>query len=127
MSIILCFSYIPFFITQEQVRSEQADVTQQREQLYRKLETLQSQGILIGHNLPTAAAPSPVSTSSGDTGDNGESPETSPSPTTEHPKRKTDTAKWKPHLPTSKASTLPLNLISTTNQQKVFLEHLKSA
>ncbi|XP_075216906.1 rho guanine nucleotide exchange factor 18 cysts [Lycorma delicatula] len=100
---------------QEQVRIEQADVTQQREQLYRKLETLQSQGILIGHNLPAGA--SPVNASS-DAGDNGDSPETSPSPT-EHPKRKVDTLKWKQHLPTSKASTLPLNLISATNQQKV--------
>lgn len=100
------------------MRTEQIDVTQQREQLYRKLETLQSQGILVGHNLPAAAAGSPVS-GSGDSGDNLESPELPLSSPTDHPKRKIDMAKWKPHLPTSKASTLPLNLISATNQQKV--------
>ncbi|KAI5751127.1 hypothetical protein M8J77_004540 [Diaphorina citri] len=37
---------------QEQVKCEQNDIAQQREQLYRRLEILTSQGILISPNMP---------------------------------------------------------------------------
>ena len=40
------------------------------------------------------------------------------SPPSDPPKRKSDTIKWKQTTP-NKATTLPLNLISATNQQKV--------
>lgn len=43
---------------QEQVHDEQKDVTEQREQLYRKMEKLQSQGLVIS---PNAALPVPGS------------------------------------------------------------------
>lgn len=36
---------------QEQIRAEQSDITQQREQLYRKMEVLTSQGLLISPNV----------------------------------------------------------------------------
>lgn len=44
---------------------------------------------------------------------------------TDPPRRKADTAKWKQQHK-DKASTLPLNLISTSNQQKVINNHLTS-
>ncbi|XP_039278315.1 A-kinase anchor protein 13 isoform X2 [Nilaparvata lugens] len=109
---------------QEQVRSEQTDVVQQREQLYRKLETLAGQGILIGGpNLGAVtspgsgsdAVPSP-SDERGGSSDGGDP--SSPSTPTDHSRRKMEAAKWK-HSSAGKASTLPLNLISATNQQKV--------
>lgn len=43
-----CFSKLLF---QEQIRAEQNDITQQREQLYRKMEVLTSQGLLISPNV----------------------------------------------------------------------------
>lgn len=45
---------------------------------------------------------------------------------TDPPRRKADTAKWKQQHK-DKASTLPLNLISATNQQKVSNIHMQSA
>lgn len=36
---------------QEQIRAEQSDIKQQREQLYRKMEVLTSQGLLISPNV----------------------------------------------------------------------------
>lgn len=39
------------FSFQEQVRAEQNDITQQRDQLYRKMEVLTSQGLLISPNV----------------------------------------------------------------------------
>lgn len=104
------------------------DVTQQREQLYRKLETLTSQGILISPNLNVVTSPPPVSVASTGGCDSGEqSGSETPSESsslpimspTDPPRRKADTAKWKHHMSQNKASTLPLNLISATNQQKV--------
>lgn len=48
---------------QKQIRAEQEDIKQQREQLYRKMEKLSNQGILLATNV---ALPSPVITSSAD-------------------------------------------------------------
>lgn len=42
---------------QKQIRAEQEDIKQQREQLYRKMEKLSSQGILLSANV---AIPSPL-------------------------------------------------------------------
>jgi hypothetical protein len=110
-----------------QIRSEQADITQQREQLYRRMEILTSQGILISPNMPVVTA---------GPGQEQETQEQtsvttiiSPSPPSEN-RRKLEN-KWKPPAtggPTqvnpSGSTTavgkvpLPLNLISATNQQK---------
>ncbi|KAH1000684.1 hypothetical protein HUJ04_012983 [Dendroctonus ponderosae] len=72
---------------QEQIRVEQTDITQQRDQLYRKMEVLTSQGLLISPNVAI-----PV------TG------------------QLDDSSKDRSNVPKQH---LPLNLISTTNQQKV--------
>ena len=97
---------------QEQIRAEQNDITQQREQLYRKLEMLTSQGILISPNLPMVLPHEESGDSSPSTG--GDSNVSSPT-TTVDPRRKSE-SKWKSG---SSKSSLPLNLISATNQQKV--------
>lgn len=112
---------------QEQIRAEQNDITQQREQLYRKLEMLTSQGILISPNLPMVTGALPheeslcsqgihISQSTDDSSPStgGESTVSSPT-TTVDPRRKSE-SKWKSG---PSKSTLPLNLISATNQQKV--------
>ncbi|KDR10554.1 rho guanine nucleotide exchange factor 18 isoform X2 [Zootermopsis nevadensis] len=112
---------------QEQIRAEQNDITQQREQLYRKLEMLTSQGILISPNLPMVTGVLPheeslssqgihISQSTDDSSPStgGESTVSSPT-TTVDPRRKSE-SKWKSG---PSKSTLPLNLISATNQQKV--------
>jgi A-kinase anchor protein 13 len=111
---------------QEQVRAEQSDVTQQREQLYRKLEMLTSQGILISPNLPMVTGTLPheenlsnqgihigQSTDDSSPSTGGESTVSSPTSTVD-PRRKSD-SKWKGG---SSKCTLPLNLISATTQQK---------
>ena len=106
---------------QDQVRSEQADVRQQREQLFRKLEMLTSQGILISPNMPVVT--SPASGLSGTDGNETVSHDTdpftapTPQPTPSPPVRKVETAKWK--AAPSKPAAVPLNLISAANQQKV--------
>lgn len=114
---------------QEQIRADQADIAQQREQLYRKMEILTSQGLLIS---PSVAIPvtghaedssnhsseesSPQSEGSGITGGNssGGSIGTSNTSTLSYAEKKKD-AKWTKGL----GKSLPLNLISTTNQHKV--------
>ncbi|XP_060864169.1 rho guanine nucleotide exchange factor 18 isoform X4 [Metopolophium dirhodum] len=103
---------------QEQVRLEQTDVTQQREQLYLKLQMLTNQGIIVSPNMQ----PPPVSP-------NQQTQNQSPSEGVAQPlshsesvrSKRTDSMKWKQHTPPSTASTstLPINLISATNQQKV--------
>ncbi|CAH1391164.1 unnamed protein product [Nezara viridula] len=93
---------------QEQIRLEQADIIQQREKLYRKLETLSSQGIVMS---PTLAG---ATTSPDDISWTNTLIHTPPSDR----KRKSDSMKWKSST-VNKSATLPLNLISTTNQQKV--------
>lgn len=109
---------------QEQIRAEQTDITQQREQLYRKMEILTSQGLLIS---PNVALPVPVSQE--DSSKESCSEESSPhsenavittttgsiSSGTHTTERRKD--KWNKN--SMSKSQLPMNLISTTNQQKV--------
>lgn len=117
-----------FYLNQDQVRSEQADVRQQREQLFRKLEMLTNQGILISPNMPVVTTPgsgmagADVSETSSHDVDSasfssgtGPTQQLTPSP----PVRKMETNKWKG--PLSKPAAVPLNLISAANQQKVNL------
>uniref|UniRef100_A0A8D8V0I7 Rho guanine nucleotide exchange factor 18 n=1 Tax=Cacopsylla melanoneura TaxID=428564 RepID=A0A8D8V0I7_9HEMI len=108
---------------QEQVKSEQRDIAEQREKMFRKLELLTSQGILISPNMPLLTPVSPTAPSL-DTVASPTSPPSLPSPP--------DVQRRK-HLPpaggggagvgvgTTSASTspqLPLQLVSATNQQK---------
>lgn len=122
---------------QEQIRAEQSDITQQREQLYRKMEVLTSQGLLIS---PNVALPVPVSQEDSNKMENSEennsvhsenSVVTSGNHTTERRKDKWNKSKTAKQnvvfvylfcfvlLGTTSKSQLPINLISTTNQQKV--------
>ncbi|XP_018579324.1 rho guanine nucleotide exchange factor 18 isoform X1 [Anoplophora glabripennis] len=122
---------------QEQIRAEQNDITQQREQLYRKMEVLTSQGLLISPNVAipvsgladdssketsedsspqsdTSSAASGVSsTTSGVSAAN----QTSLGHSASTAERRKD-SKWTKSGVQTK-SQLPLNLISATNQQKV--------
>ncbi|XP_029347397.1 rho guanine nucleotide exchange factor 28 isoform X3 [Acyrthosiphon pisum] len=93
---------------QEQVRLEQIDVTQQREQLYLKLQILTNQGIVVSPNMQ----PPPVSP-------NQQTLNQSPSDGM-HSKI-TDFMKWEQDSPSSAVSSslLLIDLISATNQQKV--------
>lgn len=45
---------------QEQIKKEQQDIQEQREQLYRKMEILSNQGLLISPNVAIPVNPSPV-------------------------------------------------------------------
>lgn len=108
------------------MRSEQADVRQQREQLFRKLEMLTSQGILISPNMPVVNTPgggltsvesSDSITHTSEVPSISGSPAPSQQPTPSPPVRKVESAKWKG--PLNKPATVPLNLISAANQQKV--------
>nr|XP_018898804.1 PREDICTED: rho guanine nucleotide exchange factor 18 isoform X3 [Bemisia tabaci] len=109
----------------EELDMKQKDIAAQRDQLYRKLQVFESKGLLISPNLPVVASPTsapPTSTnpfSSEFSGAVSEPPPVNlnPSPT-DPPKRKADSIKWKQQHP-AKASTLPINLLSATNQQKV--------
>ncbi|XP_046403403.1 A-kinase anchor protein 13 isoform X4 [Ischnura elegans] len=117
---------------QEQIRADQADIAQQREQLYRKMEILTSQGILISPNMPVVTSvpheepsssvdiPSSAPQKSG----NGDSPLPTPSPPGNDGRRTLKgEGKWKGSSslnlgPAQGKASLPLNLISATNQQK---------
>ncbi|KAK0161983.1 hypothetical protein PV327_008373 [Microctonus hyperodae] len=79
----------------EQLAAEQRDVTQQRDQLYRRLEALERQGVSL-------VAPSTAGTTAGHTS---------------HINQGSDTLQSRKSLPDAKR--IPLNLISATNQQKV--------
>lgn len=97
------------FPQQNQVREEQRDIEKQREQLYRKMEMLTSQGILISPNMPvTTTVTSPPQEE-----DHLHSP-----PSSSEPRRKTESQKWKSSS-LGKTGSLPPNLMSATNQQKV--------
>ncbi|KAJ8962807.1 hypothetical protein NQ318_001207 [Aromia moschata] len=121
---------------QEQIRTEQEDITQQREQLYRKMEVLTSQGLLISPNVAipvtgladdsskeTSEDSSPQSDSSSaasavsSTASGVSLNQTSLTHSTSTTERRKDT-KWTKGGSQPK-SQLPMNLISTTNQQKV--------
>ncbi|XP_044744401.1 rho guanine nucleotide exchange factor 18 isoform X3 [Coccinella septempunctata] len=111
---------------QEQIKIEQNDIKQQREQLYRKMEILTSQGLLISPNIAlpvtgqiddsskeTSEENSPQSDSS-TSNSNSLSGSTYSTSTVE---RKKD-SKWNKGSSSMK-SQLPVNLMSTTNQYKV--------
>ncbi|XP_049832574.1 rho guanine nucleotide exchange factor 18 isoform X3 [Schistocerca gregaria] len=123
---------------QEQVRAESEDVRQQREKLYSKLEYLTSQGILISPNMPVVTAVPPEDSLSGqgilirtqpeDMSVTGVSGDCSPPVPDSRRKADSHTSKRKPgsnassscsSSATTNKATLPLNLISATNQQKV--------
>ncbi|CAB0009528.1 unnamed protein product [Nesidiocoris tenuis] len=92
---------------QEQVKHDQVDLVQQRSQLFRKLDVLSSRGVIVNSTLSVSSSSS------------SDDPSCLPTaPSTDPPKKKNDPSKWKP--PTNgKVASLPLNLISATNQQKV--------
>lgn len=94
------------FFLQSQIREEQKDITKQREQLYRKLEVLTSQGILISPNMPVVTTPPQ------------EEEHTHSPPSSSESRRKTDSQKWKSSS-LGKTGSFPSNLMSATNQQKV--------
>lgn len=134
-----------FIKLQEQVRSEQRDITQQREQLYRRMEVLTSQGLLISPNTVLPLDPQQQQQQqqaqqqqlgAGGGADNSSSSTTEDSSpqsdssggaaisgntgTQDRRKEKWNnkgisTATGGPKL----SQQLPLNLISATNQQKV--------
>lgn len=79
----------------DQLAAEQRDVTQQRDQLYRRLEALERQGVSLV--APSAVGPTTAHVS--------------------HVSSGTDTVQSRKSQPDTKR--IPLNLISTTNQQKV--------
>lgn len=95
---------------QVQIRKAEMDIAQQRDQLYRKLETLSSQGIMMSPTMVVAPSLDDSQNSS---------ISSSHTPPTDPPRRKAEISKWKQIQQVNKAQTLPLNLISTTNQQKV--------
>lgn len=129
----------------EQIRAEQSDITHQREQLYRKMEILTNQGLLISPNvaLPvtgqledssnhSSEESSPQSEGSGIATGGASSGGSSVHSTTERRKDtkwskgsiviklQNDTLIWLINfISGSTKSQLPINLISTTNQQKV--------
>lgn len=80
----------------EQLAAEQRDVTQQRDQLYRRLEALERQGV----SLVAPSAVGPASTTH-----------------VSHSNPSTDTLQSRKSQ--ADAKRIPLNLISATNQQKV--------
>ncbi|CAH1126288.1 unnamed protein product [Ceutorhynchus assimilis] len=115
---------------QEQVRAEQNDITQQRDQLYRKMEVLTSQGLLISPNtsIPVTgqmedsskdssedSSPQSSDTSSAASAVSSNQSSLSHSASTIDKRKET---KWNKGTNVPKQH-LPLNLISTTNQQKV--------
>ncbi|XP_011311004.1 rho guanine nucleotide exchange factor 18 isoform X3 [Fopius arisanus] len=89
----------------EQLAAEQRDVTQQRDQLYRRLEALERQGVSLV--APSTANPSAAG--------HGHSSHTSHSSHLSHGSQG-DTLLQRKSLPDAKR--IPLNLISATNQQK---------
>ncbi|XP_030746560.1 rho guanine nucleotide exchange factor 2-like isoform X2 [Sitophilus oryzae] len=113
---------------QEQIRAEQNDITQQREQLYRKMEVLTSQGLLISPNVAIPVT-GQLDDSSKDSSEES-SPQSSDTSSaasalsstqssTSHIASASDKrkeSKWAKSSTQSKQ--LPLNLISATNQQK---------
>ncbi|KAJ3638122.1 hypothetical protein MTP99_001530 [Tenebrio molitor] len=111
---------------QEQIKSEQEDIKEQREQLFRKMEKLTNKGLIISPNVGTLPVSGQADDSSKDSSeDSSPQSDTSismassascPSSQTTTTERKKD-AKWSKN--TQAKSQLPMNLISTTNQEKV--------
>ncbi|XP_045465556.1 rho guanine nucleotide exchange factor 18 isoform X4 [Harmonia axyridis] len=110
---------------QEQIKIEQNDIKQQRDQLYRKMEILTSQGLLISPNIAlpvtgqiddsskeTSEENSPQSDSS-----NSNSTSLSGSTYSTSTVERRKDSKW--NKGNQMKSQLPMNLMSTTNQYKV--------
>ncbi|XP_026465227.1 uncharacterized protein LOC113367862 [Ctenocephalides felis] len=112
---------------QEHVKAEQEDVRQQREQLYRKMEVLSNQGLLISPSVAIPAVTPPVtqgisvvqniSMPIDDVNKQVESPESGQSGKS----KSGQSGKWKSPMKPS----LPLQLISATNQPKVQQQSIK--
>ncbi|KAF5307544.1 hypothetical protein FQR65_LT06900 [Abscondita terminalis] len=99
---------------QEQIRADQSDIAQQREQLYRKMEILTSQGLLISPNvaLPVTGQLEDSSNQSSEESSPSQSEGSASAHSTGTERRKD---KW---IKGSSKSQLPQHLISATNQQK---------
>ncbi|XP_066155730.1 rho guanine nucleotide exchange factor 18 isoform X2 [Euwallacea fornicatus] len=116
---------------QEQIRVEQNDISQQREQLYRKMEVLSSQGLLISPNVAFPPMAGPTDDSSKDSSEDS-SPQSSDTSSAASSAtqgsslthsastvdKRAKESKWCKGTNQPKQH-LPLNLISATNQQKV--------
>lgn len=122
---------------EEHLRSEQQDVQQQRELLYRKLEALKAQGIILSPTLTVLTTTPPThavheehlaGNVSGSAGDGGQmtqgSPHSSPTstaaptrPRTDH-KHRNSTASIANLIKRDSNQSLPTHLISAANQQK---------
>ncbi|XP_063922185.1 A-kinase anchor protein 13 isoform X3 [Zophobas morio] len=109
---------------QEQIRSEQEDIKEQREQLFRTMEKLTNKGLIISPNVGTLSFPGQVDDNKEISDDNIQS-ENSVIPLTSGSSfnsqvvmaEKKKENKW--NKTNQVKSHLPLNLISATNQQKV--------
>uniref|UniRef100_W8AWK2 Rho guanine nucleotide exchange factor 18 n=3 Tax=Ceratitis capitata TaxID=7213 RepID=W8AWK2_CERCA len=113
--------YIKF---QEQLRAEQEDIKQQREQLYRKMELLSNQGLLLSPNTPLLINSPSMAISASPSDDAHDSHEgahlqsdvTTPTAVTQNTvDRRKD--KWRTSSTISK--TPPVNLLSATNAPKI--------
>lgn len=108
---------------QEQIRAEQIDITQQREQLYRKMEVLTSQGLLISPNVALPVPDAVNKDSLEENSSHGDCATTITaagcSSTSSSGIHTTERRKDKWNKNSMSKSQLPMNLISTTNQQKV--------
>lgn len=122
-----------FSFFQEQIRIEREDIALQREQLYRKLEAVSSQGLVNAANPPLLTSPqltspqppnattSPSSLLLDLSSPTSSLPAASSSSPSDSWKRRNDSVRWKQSSAPS-ANMLPLNLISATNQQKVSID-----
>lgn len=117
-------------VLQEQIRAEQEDIRQQREQLYRKMEILSSQGLLLS---PSVALPIPTGVASSleeaqtvseehhvDSAFGGSIPANSMAGSSVTIDRKKD--KWRT---ASITKTPPANLVSATNAAKINATSIK--
>ncbi|KAK9880466.1 hypothetical protein WA026_011711 [Henosepilachna vigintioctopunctata] len=116
---------------QEQIKIEQNDIKQQRDQLYRKMEILTSQGLLISPNIALPVTGGGVAGCSLDDSSKETSEENSPQSDSSTSNSLSNSAilhgmstverrkdpKW--NKGSQSKSQLPINLISTTNQYKV--------
>ncbi|XP_049818180.1 rho guanine nucleotide exchange factor 18 isoform X1 [Aethina tumida] len=109
---------------EEQLRAEQKDITQQREQLYRKMEVLTSQGLLISPNTAIPVTGQLEDSSKDSSEESSPQSDTSSaasavSASSLSHSMSTAERRKDPKWAKGSMSKLPLNLISTTNQQKV--------
>ncbi|XP_044263418.1 rho guanine nucleotide exchange factor 18 isoform X2 [Tribolium madens] len=105
---------------QEQIRIEQEDIKEQREQLFRKMEKLTNKGLIISPNVGALSLTGQLddckdSSEDSPQSDSSTSIASSASGQNSTMDKKKD-SKWSKNTQTK--SQLPMNLISTTNQQK---------